>query len=928
MHVDHRAPAGGDGRSWPTAFRHLSDALAAAAAKPWSVREILVAGGTYRPDESAAHPGGTGDRSSTFALVDGVPVRGGFAGFASGFPYEQNPVATPTILSADLEGNDLVGFGQRADNAFHVVTAGASGGLQSTRFRMEAMTIRGGHAVIQAGLPVADAVGAGVRLRSGSLEFVSVTIKDNWANQGGGVDGSTGTHLLLTDSAISGNKSTTKGGGVHAAGTVSLHACDFTQNVSTNEGGGLRAIGPWCEAVGCTFTSNAASFSAAIDSTNSLLLLDSAISGNQSTLQGGAVRSSGGSVRVEGCLVDSNVTNFWEAVAIQGIVNAPVIVQDSTFIGNQGSGLRMACCACTVRGCDFLVNGDCGAIIASANAACVAGGPAVVEQCRFHGNFSEQDSHGAGLEVVQRPAIVRDCDFVGNIIQPGGAGHGAGLYFSNGPVAGSRRVESCRFIGNVAQASAILRAQATAPNPIIEIVNVTAVHNTSIGTTGAFNLVNAKASGCILWGNTGGNATLEGKQLALNGTSTITDSCIQGLSATPGAGNIGGNPLFLSVDGPDGLQGNADADLRIHENSPCIDRLALSLGSICGTDFEGLMRSVDVAGVGLSGSTTIDMGAHENGGSFVADADGDTLDDVCALASGFVTASCTDPAVPVGALLVDGGDADLDGVPDACEIEAGEPDCDGNGVPDAHDFLLGRSVDCDGDGAPDSCAIALGVVADCNANGVPDACDLANATSKDLDLDGVPDDCGDCDGDGVADGSSILAGRVPDCDGNGRPDSCDLAGGAPDDDGDGVPDVCDADCDGDGTSDSAEIAAGAADCDASGVPDSCELAQGILTDFNANGVADACEADCDGDAVPDFIAILFELVPDANGNGVPDPCEDQGDLTGDGRVDGADLAEILGHWGRCSSDSACIGDLDGDGLVGGADLAIVLGAWQ
>jgi hypothetical protein len=48
------------------------------------------------------------------------------------------------------------------------------------------------------------------------------------------------------------------------------------------------------------------------------------------------------------------------------------------------------------------------------------------------------------------------------------------------------------------------------------------------------------------------------------------------------------------------------------------------------------------------------------------------------------------------------------------------------------------------------------------------------------------------------------------------------------------------------------------------------------------------------------------------------------DLNGDGTVDAADLAILLGEWGRCAD---CIADLDADGHVGGADVAILLGAW-
>jgi hypothetical protein len=45
------------------------------------------------------------------------------------------------------------------------------------------------------------------------------------------------------------------------------------------------------------------------------------------------------------------------------------------------------------------------------------------------------------------------------------------------------------------------------------------------------------------------------------------------------------------------------------------------------------------------------------------------------------------------------------------------------------------------------------------------------------------------------------------------------------------------------------------------------------------------------------------------------------DLTGDGRVDGADLGTLLGAWGTASA------DLNGDCVVNGADIGVLLGAW-
>lgn len=48
------------------------------------------------------------------------------------------------------------------------------------------------------------------------------------------------------------------------------------------------------------------------------------------------------------------------------------------------------------------------------------------------------------------------------------------------------------------------------------------------------------------------------------------------------------------------------------------------------------------------------------------------------------------------------------------------------------------------------------------------------------------------------------------------------------------------------------------------------------------------------------------------------------DINGDGFVNGADLALLLGAWGTCVG---CPEDLNGDGVVNGADLATLLGAW-
>ena len=59
-----------DGTTWCTAFTDLQDALTVATAGD----EIRVANGRYTPD------GGSGVRTATFRLLDGVALLGGYAG--------------------------------------------------------------------------------------------------------------------------------------------------------------------------------------------------------------------------------------------------------------------------------------------------------------------------------------------------------------------------------------------------------------------------------------------------------------------------------------------------------------------------------------------------------------------------------------------------------------------------------------------------------------------------------------------------------------------------------------------------------------------------------------------------------------------------------------------------------------------------------
>ncbi|MFN8545127.1 MAG: thrombospondin type 3 repeat-containing protein [Candidatus Binatia bacterium] len=186
---------------------------------------------------------------------------------------------------------------------------------------------------------------------------------------------------------------------------------------------------------------------------------------------------------------------------------------------------------------------------------------------------------------------------------------------------------------------------------------------------------------------------------------------------------------------------------------------------------------------------------------------------------------------------------DLDAVGGLHAIEvAGQPDTDGDGIPDPADACPSRpdpeQLDADGDGVGDACdncpARANADQTDRDGDGVGDACDncprTANADQADGDGDGVGDACAgptpaDGDGDGVPDASddcpAVADADQADGDGDGVGDACDdcLATANPDQrdrDGDGIGDACDpcpatvgrtcpaatpVDTDGDGTAD-------------------------------------------------------------------------------------------------------------------------------
>ena len=227
-HVDADSPAAvgeADGLSWATAFPRLEDALAVAQGGD----DIWVAAGEYHPPA----PTGADPKRTAFVLVHGVCVYGGFAGVESSVD-ERNPQANPTVLHADIAGDDDPEQSTtRDENAYHVLelTDGVS-----SRTRLDGFTIRSGDAISVFGAPYVH--GGGLYIESAQLAIAHCTFISNAAQNNGGA-------VFVKDS------------------TVSLDDCSFSRNRSNGFGACIAVFPDNAQTrtavlavEGCTFQDN------------------------------------------------------------------------------------------------------------------------------------------------------------------------------------------------------------------------------------------------------------------------------------------------------------------------------------------------------------------------------------------------------------------------------------------------------------------------------------------------------------------------------------------------------------------------------------------------------------------------------------------------------------------------------------------------
>ncbi|NQT00639.1 MAG: DNRLRE domain-containing protein [Planctomycetes bacterium] len=283
--VDENAVGANDGSNWTDAYTDLQDALSVAV----SGDEIWVANGTYKPDQ------GSGNRSATFQLINGVKLYGGFAGGEMALDQRdwENNVTT---LSGDVGTGGTI-----SDNSQNVVYTPSAG---STTV-IDGFTITAGNNT--------NSTGGGGMLTSGSPKISNCIFTENSTNfYGGGLFSMSSSPIIGNCEFI--NNSAYEGGGMYIyEGGPTVTNCTFFENEAERYGGGMATADTInMKVTKCIFSDNVAE-------------------------SGGGMANDGSSPAIVNCIFNDNYTTTGSGGGLRNNEESSPALVNCAFVNNSAT---------------------------------------------------------------------------------------------------------------------------------------------------------------------------------------------------------------------------------------------------------------------------------------------------------------------------------------------------------------------------------------------------------------------------------------------------------------------------------------------------------------------------------------------------------------------------------------------------------------
>jgi len=296
IYVDKAATGSQSGLNWENAFTDLQMPLEFISQLS-GVQEVRVAQGRYHP------AGPNGDRYESFTLINGLTLRGGYAGTQSANPDAQDVLMYQTILSGDLNEDDGPEFLNYQDNSFHVVV----GRNLDSNTVLDGFVIKAGNAN---GMSVHANGGGMLNRDSSNPVIIDCNFSGNLSRGGGSgmYNNNSNPHVIrcrFSGNSLGGNS----GGGMYNIDSNPIvEDCEFVANVA-GVGGGMANFGSSNALLtGSLFKDNQASFGGGLytrDNCNPVVI-DCTFENNWAGYTGGALEIRGGNPSFTRCLIINN----------------------------------------------------------------------------------------------------------------------------------------------------------------------------------------------------------------------------------------------------------------------------------------------------------------------------------------------------------------------------------------------------------------------------------------------------------------------------------------------------------------------------------------------------------------------------------------------------------------------------------------------